>query len=175
MHGNAALPLSELSAAGLAVMRKADAAPRSVAFNVQAFRVAVNRGTGELRILRSVHAADAGTVLNPMQCRGQIEGGVAQALGAALHEVVRIGADGIVSNPAFRTYHIPAWADVPVTEVLFADTYDAFGPFGAKSMSESPFNPIGAALANALTDATGVRFRAPPFTADTVWAALNPS
>ncbi len=86
VHGNAALPLSELSAAGLAVMRRADATPRSVAFNVQAFRVAVNRGTGEIRILRSVHAADAGTVLNPMQCRGQIEGGVAQALGAVLHE-----------------------------------------------------------------------------------------
>ena len=156
-------------------MRKADAAPRSVAFNVQGFRVAVNRDTGEIRILRSVHAADAGTVLNPMQCRGQVEGGVAQALGAALHEVVRIGADGAVSNPAFRAYHIPTWADLPATEVHFADTYDAFGPMGAKSMSESPYNPVGAALANALTDATGVRFTAPPFTADTVWAALQVS
>ncbi len=174
MHGNQALPLRDLPGAGvLAAMRKADAAPRSVAFNVQGFRVAVNRDTGEIRILRSVHAADAGTVLNPMQCRGQVEGGVAQALGAALHEVVRIGVDGAVSNPAFRAYHIPTWADLPATEVLFADTYDAFGPMGAKSMSESPYNPVGAALANALTDATGVRFTAPPFTADTVWAALR--
>ena len=174
MHGNRALPLRDLPGAGtLGAMRKADAAPRSVAFNVQAFRVAVNMGTGEIRILRSVHAADAGTVLNPMQCRGQVEGGVAQALGAALHEVVRIGEDGAVSNPAFRNYHIPGWADLPLTEVLFADTYDAFGPLGAKSMSESPYNQVGAALANALTDATGVRFTAPPFTADTVWRTLT--
>jgi CO/xanthine dehydrogenase Mo-binding subunit len=173
--GNQAIPLSALpgAGAGLAVMRKSDAAPRSVAFNVQAFRVAVNRGTGEIRILRSIHAADAGAVLNRMQCRGQVEGGVTQALGAALHEIVRIGEDGAVSNAAFRSYHIPAWADVPRTEVLFADTHDAFGPMGAKSMSESPFNPVAAALANAVTNATGVRFTAPPFTADLVWAALE--
>ncbi len=172
---NRAIPLSELpgAGAGLAVMRKADASPRSLAFNVHGVRLAVNRGTGELRVLRSVHAADAGRVMNPMQLRGQVEGGVAQGLGAALHEVVRIGEDGAVANPAFRGYHIPAWADVPPTEVLFADTYDRHGTMGAKSMSESPFNPVGAAVANALADATGVRFTAPPFTADRVWAALN--
>ncbi len=173
--GNRAVPLSDLpgAGAGLAVMRKADATPRSLAFNVHGARVAVNRGTGEIVVLRSVHAADAGRVMNPMQLRGQIEGAVAQGLGAALHEVVRIGDDGAVSNPAFRHYHIPAWADVPRTEVLFADTHDAFGPMGAKSMSESPFNPVGAAVANALADATGVRFTAPPFTADRVWGMLN--
>ena len=177
MRGNEALSLRDLPGAGggLAVMRKADATPRSVAFNVHAFRIAVNRGTGEIRILRSIHAADAGTVLNLMQCRGQVEGGVAQALGAVLHENLRIGGTGAVSNPAFRSYHIPAWADVPVTEVMFAETYDAFGPLGAKSMSESPYNPVGAALANALFDATGVRFTAPPFTADVVWATLAAS
>ena len=60
--------------------------PRSVAFNVQGFRVAVNKGTGEIRILKSVQAADAGRVANPMQCRGQVEGGVAQSLGATLYE-----------------------------------------------------------------------------------------
>jgi CO/xanthine dehydrogenase Mo-binding subunit/aerobic-type carbon monoxide dehydrogenase small subunit (CoxS/CutS family) len=166
------IPLDSLPP-GLLAMRRADAMPRSLAFNVHAFRLAVNPGTGEIRILRSIHAADAGRVLNPMQCRGQVEGGVAQALGAALHETLRIDAAGAVSNPAFRTYHIPAWADLPETEVLFADTFDPHGPMGAKSMSESPFNPVAAALANALFDATGLRFTAPPFTADRVWAALS--
>ena len=166
----ARVPLRELAGPGMAVMRRADATPRSLAFNVHGFRLAVNTGTGEIRILRSVHAADAGRVLNPMQCRGQIEGGVAQALGAALHENVRIDERGAVGNPAFRTYHIPAWADLPPTEVLFADTYDAIGPLGAKSMSESPFDPVAPALANALADATGLRFTATPFTADRVWA-----
>ena len=171
--GETLQPWASVAAPGLAVVRRADGSPRSLAFNVHAIRLAVNTGTGEIRTLRSVHAADAGRVLNPMQCRGQVEGGVAQAIGAALHEIVRIDDHGRVTNPAFRTYHIPSWADVPHTEVLFADTHDTIGPLGAKPMSESPFNPVGAAIANALYDATGVRFAAPPFTADRVWEHLN--
>ena len=146
--------------------------PRSVAFNVQAFEVAVHRRHGTVQILRSIHAADAGTVVNPMQCRGQVEGGVAQAIGAALYEEVRIDDRGRVSNPVFRGYHIPAYADVPRTEVHFADTYDSVGPLGAKSMSESPYNPIAAALGNAIRDATGVRFFETPFAADRIFAKI---
>jgi CO/xanthine dehydrogenase Mo-binding subunit len=149
--------------------------PRSVAFNVQWFRVAVDPATGEIRILRSVHSADAGAVLNPLQCRGQIEGGVAQALGATLAEHVDIDAEGRVSTAGFRQYHLPTYADVPRTEVLFADTDDAIGPLGAKSMSESPFNPVAPALANALRDATGIRLTDLPFTRDRVWQALSTS
>ena len=147
----------------------ANGTPRSVAFNVQGFRVAVRPDTGEVRILRSVHAADAGTIINPAQCRGQIEGGVAQAIGAALFEELRLDAQGGVSNAAFRDYHIPTMADLPATDVLFADTHDRLGPSGAKSMSESPFNPVAPALANAIADAIGVRLRRTPMTADIVW------
>ncbi|WP_439398090.1 molybdopterin-dependent oxidoreductase [Bradyrhizobium sp. PMVTL-01] len=146
--------------------------PRSVGFNVQGFRVAVNKGTGELKILRSVQAADAGVVANPMQCRGQVEGGVAQALGAALYEEMVIDATGRVTNPKFRDYHLPSFADVPRTEVLFAETSDTIGPLGAKSMSESPYNPVAAALGNAIADATGIRFTAPPFKPDRLFPAL---
>ena len=123
--------------------------PRSVAFNVQGFRIAVNKGTGEIKILKSVHAADAGRVANPMQCRGQVEGGVAQSLGATLYEEMVIDDDGRVVNPKFRDYHLPSFADIPRTEVFFADTCDTIGPMGAKSMSESPYNPVAAALGNA--------------------------
>jgi CO/xanthine dehydrogenase Mo-binding subunit/aerobic-type carbon monoxide dehydrogenase small subunit (CoxS/CutS family) len=146
--------------------------PRSVAFNVQGFRVAVNKGTGEIKILKSVHAADAGRVANPMQCRGQIEGGVAQSLGATLYEEMVIDAAGRVVNPKFRDYHLPSFADIPRTEVFFADTTDTLGPMGAKSMSESPYNPVAAALGNALTDATGIRFTAVPFKPDRLWPLL---
>jgi len=143
--------------------------PRSVAFNVQGFEIAVHKRYGEIRILRSLHAADAGTVINPMQCRGQVEGGVAQAIGAALYENLTFDADGKVANPTFRGYHIPTYADTPETEVHFASTYDEIGPLGAKSMSESPYNPIAAALGNAIRDATGVRLYETPFTADRLY------
>ncbi|MFD5884833.1 molybdopterin-dependent oxidoreductase [Streptomyces sp. NPDC060334] len=146
--------------------------PRSVAFNAQWFRLAVDPDTGEMRILRSVHAADAGKVMNPMQCRGQVEGGVAQALGATLFETVRVDERGEVTTAAFRRYRLPQYADVPRTEVHFMETSDAIGPLGAKSMSESPFNPVAPAFANALRDATGVRFTELPVTRDVVWRRI---
>ncbi len=147
--------------------------PRSVAFNVQGFRVAVNKATGEIKILKSVHAADAGRVANPMQCRGQVEGGVAQSLGATLYEEMVIDDGGRVVNPKFRDYHLPSFADIPRTEVFFADTTDTLGPMGAKSMSESPYNPVAAALGNALADATGIRFTVVPFKPDRLWPLLQ--
>jgi CO/xanthine dehydrogenase Mo-binding subunit/aerobic-type carbon monoxide dehydrogenase small subunit (CoxS/CutS family) len=169
------IAVSDLLAASggtLAADGSSDGTPRSIAFNVQGMRVAVQPYTGEVRILRSVQAADAGRVLNPMQCRGQVEGGAAQAIGAALYEDLRIGPDGRVENPALRGYHIPAWADLPRTEVLFADTTDTVGPLGAKSMSESPFNPVAPAIANAVADAVGVRVRDLPLKPDRVFRTL---
>jgi len=150
-----------------------DGTPRSVAFNVQGFRVAVDVTTGEVRILQSVHAADAGVVMNPEQCRGQVEGGVAQGIGSALYEEMRTGPDGAVTTVDLRGYHIPQLADLPVTEVYFADTYDELGPFGAKSMSESPYNPVAPALANAIARACGARLHRLPMTPAGVWRALN--
>jgi putative selenate reductase molybdopterin-binding subunit len=176
--GHQRISLVDLFAAARAQQRrltgagKSTGTPRTVAFNVQAFRIAVNKHTGAIRILRSVQAADAGRVINPMQCRGQVEGGVAQALGAALYEEMLIDGNGRVVNPTFRNYHVPAFADVPRTEVLFADTVDTIGPFGAKPMSESPYNPVAAAMGNALADATGIRFCAIPFKPDRIFQAI---
>ncbi|MCW2494151.1 molybdopterin cofactor-binding domain-containing protein [Jatrophihabitans sp.] len=146
---------------------------RSLAWNVHAFRVAVDVRTGVVRILQSIQAADAGTVMNPEQCRGQVEGGVAQGIGSALYEEVMIAPDGTVLNPVFRTYRMPQFADVPPTEVYFADTSDDLGPFGAKSMSESPYNPVAPALGNAIRRAVGVRPYETPFSRDRVWRMLH--
>ena len=152
---------------------KHDGTPRSVAFNVHAFRVAVNPETGEVSILQSIQAADAGVVMNPQQCRGQVEGGVAQAIGSALFEEIQIGPDGTVATQTLRNYHVPQLADIPVTEVFFADTYDELGPLGAKSMSESPYNPVAPALANAIARACGARVHQLPMTPARVWRAIR--
>lgn len=150
-----------------------DGSLRSVAFNVQAFRVAVNVETGRVKILQSVQSADAGVVINPEQCRGQIEGSVAQAIGSALYEEIRLGPDGAPTTKTLRDYHIPQLADVPITEVYFADTFDDLGPLGAKSMSEAPYNPVAPALANAIANACGARLRVLPMTPARVWRELN--
>ncbi|KAA1422258.1 molybdopterin-dependent oxidoreductase [Mumia zhuanghuii] len=161
------------SITGLVGTGTADGSPRSIAFNVHAFAVAVDVGSGEVRILRSVQAADAGVVVNPEQCRGQVEGGVAQGIGTALFEQVVVDAAGVVRTPVLRTYHVPQIVDVPETEVLFASTSDRIGPYGAKSMSESPYNPVAAALANAVRDAIGVRVTDLPMSRDRVWRAAT--
>jgi CO/xanthine dehydrogenase Mo-binding subunit len=164
------MPLSAY--APLETTGSADGTPRGLAFNVHGFRVAVHTGTGEVRILKSVQGVDAGTVLNPEQLTGQVEGGTAQAIGSALYEEVRVEA-GQVLTRTFRNYHLPQMADVPRTEVRFAATYDELGPFGAKSMSEAPYNPVAPALANAIRDAIGVRPHELPMSRDRIWRLLH--
>ncbi|MBS44014.1 MAG: aldehyde oxidase [Nocardioides sp.] len=150
-----------------------DGTPRSVAFNVHGFRVAVDPATGEVRVLRSVQAADAGVAINPEQLRGQIEGGVAQGLGSALAEELVL-RDGHPQVTTFRDYRVPQIGDVPPTQVLLADTHDRLGVRGAKSMSEAPYNPVAPALANAVADATGVRPHELPMSRDRLWRLLHP-
>lgn len=172
-RGGDSVTLRELAASGpIEASGYWGGSPRSVAFNVQGFRIAIDEGTGELRILRSIHAADAGVVVNPEQCRGQIEGGIAQAIGATLHEIVRLDDSGRVISDILRQYHVPTFADVPRSEIFFAQTSDVLGPLGAKSMSESPFNPVAPALAAAIRDATGIRLTTTPFTRDRIHAAI---
>ena len=151
------------------VARTAYATPMSPGFLVQGFRVAVNTDTCEIRILQSV---DAGTVLNPMQLAGQIEGGIAQGIGTTLFERVVTNAEGEVANASLRNYRIPAFADIPRSEIFYAETRDAAGPLGAKAMGEAPIVPISAALGNAVKNAIGVRLTSLPFSADRVYEAL---
>jgi putative selenate reductase molybdopterin-binding subunit len=170
----ARLSLAELvGEEGLTASASEDGAKRSIAFNVHAFRVAVNTLTGEVLILQSIQTADAGYVLNPAQLRGQIEGGVAQAIGTALYEEVINDGAGTILTTVLRNYHIPQISDLPVTEVYFADTSDELGPFGAKSMSEAPYNPVAPALANAVRDAIGRRPTELPMSRDRIWRLLQ--
>jgi len=176
---NRRISLAELHAAGakvgdrFEVRRKAYLSPRSVGFNVQGVRLAVHRVTGEITILQSVHAADIGRLINPMQCRGQIDGAIAMGVGWALTEKMVYDGNGTIVNPALRDYRIPAFADVPSSEIHFADTYDSVGPLGAKAQGECAINAVAPAIANALADATGVRFADLPLTPDRIFERLG--
>ena len=181
VSGNVRIELTELYSLGTAAghrfeaKRKAYLSPRTIAFNVQGVRLAVHRVTGEIRILHSVHAADIGRLINPLQCRGQIEGAVAMGYGWALTEHMVHDEHGKMLNPALRNYHIPAFADVPRTKIMFADTYDTIGPLGAKAQGECAINCIAPAVSNALANATGVRFAHLPFTPDRIFDQLGPA
>jgi CO/xanthine dehydrogenase Mo-binding subunit/aerobic-type carbon monoxide dehydrogenase small subunit (CoxS/CutS family) len=157
------------------VARKAYGSPRSVTSNAHGFRIAVHPVTGEIRILHSVHATDAGVVINPAQVRGQVEGAVAQGIGFALTENHHVDENGVMVNPSLRNYRIPTYADVPRTEVLLVDSTDSVGPMRAKGIAECSINPVAPALANALHDATGVRFRELPFTPERIYDRISSS
>ena len=173
------IPLSELHAEGakvgdrFEVRRKAYLSPRSVGFNVQGVRLAVHRVTGEIVTLQSVHAADIGRLINPMQCRGQLDGAIAMGYGWALYEKMVYNEHGEMLNPALRDYRIPAFADVPRSEIYFADTYDKVGPLGAKAQGECAINCVAPAIANAVADATGLRFPDLPLTPDRMFERLG--
>jgi CO/xanthine dehydrogenase Mo-binding subunit/aerobic-type carbon monoxide dehydrogenase small subunit (CoxS/CutS family) len=175
--GNQRIALSDLHAAGakvnhrFTVGRRAYLSPRTIAFNVHGVQLAVHRVTGEIRILHSVHAADIGRLINPMQCRGQTDGAVAMGYGWALVENM-VHDQGHMVNPQLRNCRVPAFADVPHTDVFFAGTVDTIGTLGAKSQGESAINPVAPAVSNALANATGVRFAHLPFTPDRLFAAL---
>jgi putative selenate reductase molybdopterin-binding subunit len=155
--------------------RKAYGSPRSVTSNTHGFRVAVHRVTGEIRILYSVQATDAGVVINPVQVRGQVEGGVAQGIGFALTENFHVDANGVMVNPNLRNYRIPTFADAPRTEVLLVDSTDSVGPMRAKGMAECCINPVAPALANAVANATGVRYRSLPLSPERIYSRLSDS
>src|SRR3989442_9820724 len=177
--GERRISLVELYAAGtrqghhFEAGRKAYSSGRSVAFNVHGVRVAVHRVTGEIETLQSVHAADIGRLINPMQCRGQIEGAIAMGFGWALYGKMVYDGNGAMVEPAVANYRIPAFADVPRSEVYFADTYDTIGPLGAKSQGECAINPVAPAIANAVADATGVRFPHLPLSPERIFDKLG--
>ena len=140
----------------------------TASWNGVAMEVEVDRSSGNIRVLRVVSANDAGEVVAPDGVKNQIEGGIVQSLSWTLKEAVRFGAGGVKSVD-WVSYPILSFSEVPPIEVELIDRPGA--PFlGAGEASQGP---AGAALANAVFDATGVRIRDIPFTPARIKAALG--
>ncbi|MDP2448828.1 xanthine dehydrogenase family protein molybdopterin-binding subunit, partial [Polaromonas sp.] len=132
--------------------------------------VEVNRKTGEVQVRRVVVGHDAGTLINPAGVQHQIHGNVVQTTSRALTEQVSLNpTTNTVASLEWGSYPILSFRDVPVIEVVTM-ARPGEPPLGA---GESASVPGTAAIANAIFDATGVRFRQPPFTAEVVRAALQ--
>ena len=129
--------------------------------------VEVNRKSGELAVTRVVVGQDTGTMVNPDGVRHQIHGNVIQATSRALKERVTFGGNAVTSQE-WGAYPILTFREVPVIDVVMMPRHGE-PPMGA---GESASVPGAAAIANAMFDATGVRFRRPPFTPETIRAAL---
>lgn len=141
-------------------------------FGCQAAEVTVDRDTGQVKVLKYVAASDCGTVINPIGAEGQVEGSVAQGLGYALIEGLRM-EEGRPINPNFSDYRIPSMRDMSPLEHAFADSYEPTGPFGAKGLGELGMDPTAAVISNAVFDAVGVRIKTLPITPEKVLKALR--
>jgi CO/xanthine dehydrogenase Mo-binding subunit len=134
--------------------------------------VLVDRATLEVTCDEVWCAIDAGTTINPREARGQVEGGLTQALGYALIEQLTYGPDGRVRENRLQTYVIPTSADVPPMHVQFIEVPYSGGPFGAKGLGELPMNGLAPALRNAVRHAMGKAPSRIPMTPDTMLRAL---
>jgi len=134
--------------------------------------VRVDPESGLIDVERYFAAHDVGRALNPLACRGQIEGGVLFGLGFALTEDL-IQRDGANVNANLWEYLLPTAPHVPDMTVEMVEMHSTYGPFGAKGIGESPCIAVGAAVANAVEDAVGVRIRHAPLTPERVVGAVR--
>ncbi len=134
--------------------------------------VEVDHATGQVRVLRYVAAQDVGRVINPLGCRGQVEGGLHHGIGYALLEELRHD-EGNPLNPNFMGYKVLMADDMPEIEVVLVEDPDPDGgPHGAKGVGTPVIPAIAPAVANAVRDAVGARLRELPMTPPRVLAAI---
>ncbi|ERF84703.1 xanthine dehydrogenase family protein [Bradyrhizobium viridifuturi] len=133
-------------------------------FAVHDCEVAVDPETGHVEVLSYRVVQDVGRALNPRAIHGQIQGGVVQGLGYALHEEVTIGDNGRVCQNGFETYRVPLALDVVPVEISLYEGAPSIGPLGTKGAGEVPILNVGAAVACAVANATGKRIQELPLT-----------
>jgi putative selenate reductase molybdopterin-binding subunit len=142
-------------------------------FSAQFAEVEVDTETGQVKVLKYVAAVDCGTAINPKLAEGQIQGAVLNGISYALTEEFVFDPRGRLLNNDFNYYKIFSAADVPDIRALLVPTWEATGPFGAKSVSEIGINGPIPAIANAIYDAVGIRLTKTPFTPERVLRALG--
>ncbi|HXV79869.1 MAG TPA: xanthine dehydrogenase family protein molybdopterin-binding subunit [Candidatus Binatia bacterium] len=136
--------------------------------------VEIDPETGSVRVLRYVAVHDSGRIIHPEAARGQIIGGVVQGLGYALMEDIPVDPEsGAPLTLNLDSFKIPNLVDIPPIEPVLIEHPDPVGPYGAKALGEPPLVPVAAAIANAVYDATGVRIRDLPITAEKVLRGLQ--
>ncbi len=129
--------------------------------------VGVNAVTGETRVHRFLGSFDCGRILNTKTAASQFRGGIIMGLGLALMEETQFDErKGRVMNPSLAEYHVPVHMDVPEIDVMWTDIPDPHAPMGARGVGEIGITGVGAAVANAVYNATGKRVRDLPITLD---------
>jgi putative selenate reductase molybdopterin-binding subunit len=135
--------------------------------------VTVDTWTGQVTVDRFFVAADIGRVINPITAAGQVEGGVLQAMGFVMSEEMAFDEKGKLVNASIGEYRPYMTADAPPIDVVFVETNEENGPFGAKSVAELAMDGAAPAIVTAVHNATGVWVRTLPLYPERVWRAMS--
>ena len=141
-------------------------------YHVHLAEVEVDPDDGSVRVTRYVVAQEVGRMINPDGVYGQIQGGVAQGMGYALWEGLE-AIDGLYTRRTLESYGLPLAVDVPDVEIIILEHPCEAGPYGAKGAAEPPIVPVAAAIANAVSDATGADITTLPIDPEEVLEALD--
>jgi CO/xanthine dehydrogenase Mo-binding subunit len=142
-------------------------------FGTHLVDVEVDPETGRVTILRYTVAQDAGKAIHPSYVEGQYQGGAAQGIGWALNEEYIYGPDGKLQNAGFLDYRMPVASDLPMIDAIIVEVPNPRHPYGVRGVGETPIVPPMAAIANAIENATGVRFTELPMSPPKVLKALK--
>jgi len=143
------------------------------AFGAHICDLEVDPETGRSRIVRYTAFQDVGKAVHPGYVEGQMQGGVAQGIGWALNEEYIYSPDGVMENAGFLDYRMPVASDLPMIETVIVEVANPLHPYGVRGVGEVPIVPPLAAVANAMRDATGIRFTALPLSPPRVLEAIE--
>ena len=155
---------------GFAQINAQGAAP---SFGTHVVDVEVDPETGKVDVLRYTVLQDAGKAVHPAYVEGQFQGGAAQGVGWALNEEYIYNDKGQMENTGFLDYRIPVCSDLPMIDTVIVEEPNPRHPYGVRGIGETPIIPPMAAVANAVSRATGVRFAELPMSPPRILAALD--
>jgi putative selenate reductase molybdopterin-binding subunit len=142
-------------------------------FAAQFAEVTVDIETGMVTVDKLVMAVDSGVIINPVTASGQIEGGMAQALGYAVSEEMVYDEQGRARERDLVDYHIFRADEMPELTTIFVETYEPSHPYGAKAVAEIPMDGVAPAVGNAILDACGVSLNKIPALPESIWRELK--
>jgi xanthine dehydrogenase molybdenum-binding subunit len=143
------------------------------AFGAHFVEVEVDTELGRVRVLKYVAVHDSGRIINPLTASSQVKGGATQGIGMALHEdLLYDRASGQPLNAGYYGARIMTHLDAPDIEVIFIESDDGYGPFGAKCIGEAGIVHAVAAVGNAVFNSIGRRMKDLPITRDKILGAL---
>lgn len=144
-----------------------------VSFAVHLTDAEVDPETGRVQIKRYTVVQDAGKAVHPSYVEGQYQGGAVQGIGWAINEEYVYGKDGRLQNPGFLDYRIPVASDLPMIDTVIVEVPNPGHPYGVRGVGETSIVPPLAAVANAVSNAAGVRLTALPMSPPRVLKAID--